>query len=70
MESFQNGGEVGWPINTLFWVSERGDNKFQAFGRVTQKGGDMYYWWDKQLCDNTCLISHNKYLVFYSLKKN
>ena len=46
MESFQNGGEVGWPINTLFWVSERGDNKFQAFGRVTQKGGDMYYWWD------------------------
>ena len=25
---------------------ERGDNKFQAFGSVTQKGGDMYYWWD------------------------
>ena len=41
-EISQNGGEAGWPINTLFWISERGDNKFQVFGRGIQKVGDMY----------------------------
>ena len=40
-EFFQNGGEEGWPINTLFWISERGD-KFQAFDRGIQKLGNMY----------------------------
>ena len=28
--------------NTMFWISERGDNKFQVFGRGIQNGGDMY----------------------------
>ena len=27
---------------TMFWISERGDNKFQVFGRGIQKEGDMY----------------------------
>ena len=52
---------------TMFWISERGDNKFQVFGRGIQKGGDM---WDQELYDNTHLISYNKYLVYYLLKKN
>ena len=28
--------------NTMFGISERGDNKYPFFGRGTQKGGDMY----------------------------
>ena len=43
MHFFQNWGEAGWLINTLFWISERGDKKFQVFGRGMQKGGNMYY---------------------------
>ena len=39
---FSKWREAGWPINTLFWISERGGNKFHVFGRGTQKGGDMY----------------------------
>ena len=27
---------------SLFWISERGDNKFQVFGREIQKGGNVY----------------------------
>ena len=27
---------------TMFWISERGDNKFQVSGRGIQKIGDMY----------------------------
>ena len=33
-----------WLANksTMFRISERGDNKFQVFGRGIQKVGDMY----------------------------
>ena len=27
---------------TMFWISERGDNKFQVFGSGIWKGGGMY----------------------------
>ena len=27
---------------TMFWISERGDNKFEVFGRGIQKVRDMY----------------------------
>ena len=25
---FQNGGEAGWQIKKMFWISEKGNNKF------------------------------------------
>ena len=31
-----------WQYYTMFWISERGDNKFQVFSRGIQNGGDMY----------------------------
>ena len=35
---------VGGVVNkdTMFWIGESGETKFQIFGRGIQRGGDMY----------------------------
>ena len=40
-EFFQNGRSGLANKYTMFWINERGGNKFQVFGRGTQKVGDM-----------------------------
>ena len=40
-EFFKNGGSGLANKYTMFWINERGGNKFQVFGRGTQKVGDM-----------------------------
>ena len=67
-EFFQNGGEAGWPINTLcFQLVKEGITSLKFLVEVSKGEGICIKWWDQQLYDNTHLISQNKYLEYYFL---
>ena len=55
---------------TMLWITERGDNKGHVLVEESKREGICIKWWDQQIFDNTHLISHNKYLGYYLLKKN
>ena len=65
-------GEAGWPINTLcFELAEQGIINFKflvenAKGRGYVLSGGI----NNFMIIYTHLISHNKYLEYYLLKKN
>ena len=70
-EFSKNGGEAGWPINTLcFELVKEGGNKFTFLVEESKREGICVKWWDQQLYNNTRLISFNKYVEYYLLKKN
>ena len=68
---FQNGGEAGWPINILcFELLKEGIKSSTFLVEESKREGICIKWWDQQIYDNTHLVSHNKYLGYYLLKKN
>ena len=48
---------------------KEGIANFKILVEESKREGICIMWWD-QLHDNTHLISHNKYLEYYWLKKN
>ena len=64
------GGEAGWPINTLYFELVKEGITYLKFSLEESKWERICIkWWDQQLYDNTHLISHNRYLEYYLLKR-
>ena len=68
---FSKWREAGWPINTLcFELVKEGVINFTFLVEESKREGICIKWWDEQVYNNTRLISLNKYVEYYLLKRN
>ena len=52
-----------------FELVKEGTINFNYVIEESKREGIFIKWWDQQFCNNTHLLSHNKYLEYYLLKK-
>ena len=59
----------GWTNKDSFELVREGIINFNFVIEESKREGICIKWWDQQFYNNTHLLSHNKYLECYLLKK-